>query len=146
MSELGTCSAIKNGPSPQNLATWIRDFSRMLAGSLKVERCGAPATKQTVLGPMCDHCFDELRRRTYAGQNLLGLLIELKNAQQARAELTDDGRKLLDLVADFTLKRKACKLEFLAEALSWEPERVAATMLELERLGLVAAPRSAAPQ
>jgi len=141
-----TCTAIKNAPSPENAAVWFREFVAMLAGKREVERCGAPATKQTVLGPFCDRCFEELRTRTYAGKNVLGLLSELRNAQQSRQELTDDGRALLDLVADFTLKRKACKLEFLAEALSWEPERVARTMLELERLGLVAPPRSAAPQ
>jgi len=141
-----TCAAIKNQPSTTSTRAWLRDLVDMLNGARKIERCGAPATKHTLLGWMCESCFEQMRANVLAGENVLGLLRELRAAQNARAELTDDGRALLDLVADFTLKRKACKLEYLAEALSWEPDRVARTMLELERLGLVTPPRSGTPQ
>lgn len=51
-------------------------FVKALLGDAPTLHCGAPATKDTIMGPMCQECFDRVDKLRRERKNLLGVLEE----------------------------------------------------------------------
>ncbi len=68
------CRSLKESEQPRTAVEWFKKLTTLR----EPERCGAPATVQTVVGPMCAPCAERFEERTRSGKNLLGLLVELR--------------------------------------------------------------------
>ena len=61
----------------QKAASTPLGFLKQLLEAGVAPRCGAPAVKETVLGPMCQACYDRIEEGRKNRTNVLGLLQEL---------------------------------------------------------------------
>ncbi len=82
--DASTCVAQQRQPPPVSL----REFFASLGGP----RCGKPATRRTVMGPMCDECYESIEASRKAGTNLLGVLQQALGRSDASREGKDPAR------------------------------------------------------
>lgn len=66
------CGLIHQEPA-KNFLEWL-ELLRKLWKAGDAAHCGAPATVQTAVGPMCEPCAQRFEEKTREGSNLLGLL------------------------------------------------------------------------